>query len=67
MSGNAFIVNKQTRLITSIGPIIPWRIMSSIKSEKCRLYREFNYNRADFSSVYCRGSIVVRVKMRAPL
>ena len=32
--------------------------MSSIKIEKCRLYREFDYNRADFSSVYCRGSIV---------
>ena len=41
--------------------------MSSIKSEKCRIYLGINSNRANFSSVDCQSSIMVRVKMRAPM
>ena len=40
--------------------------MSSIKSEKCQIYLGINSNRANFSSVDCQSSIMVRVKMRAP-
>ena len=45
---------------------MPWQIMSSIKSEKCRISHGFNHNRDDFTSVDCQSSIVVGLKMRAP-
>ena len=40
--------------------------MSSIKSEKCQKFHGFNSDSADFSSVDCQSSIMVRVEMRAP-
>ena len=46
---------------------MPWQILHRINHEKCQISLGLNYNRADYSSVDCQSSIMVRVKMRAPI